>query len=460
MSQYLERYTLTGSRRTAQWVAQAIAQEAAQAANSRGRLPTALTRTLCVPMYDESPEFFHRLCRHPDIHGTLVITCINAPDSAASEPLAATRRLLQRARELGREVDTTSYAWLRRLTAERGAFYLLVLDHCTEGRCLPVREGVGRARRIAADIAFALHVDRQVSSRWMFQTDADATLSDNYFCIRGDLDHCVAVHADFCHRAPGQTSLAQRLYDLSLDYYVVGLAAAKSPYAYYSLGSALAIDSSAYAAVRGYPRRSAGEDFYILNKLAKLGRVRFDPSRRVTLEERQSERVPFGTGPGVRKFSELNNPLEARLFYAPSCFIALGQWLAFIEDTLSSDTPVPDIRSAFVAFVSPEVSEIAVAALEQLKLFDWLQHLLDRYGSIDQAEYQVKIAMDALKTLRLVHALRDCGFANVTAAEAIAWMTTTRPYRSDPGVRALRTELVTTTQSLPSRPFDEAPAET
>ena len=58
-----------------------------------------------------------------------------------------------------------------------------------------------------------------------------------------------------------------------MSYYVAGLAMAGSRYAHHSLGSTIAVHAKTYAAVRGYPKRSAGEDFYLLNKICKLAPV-------------------------------------------------------------------------------------------------------------------------------------------------------------------------------------------
>ncbi|GIR63469.1 MAG: hypothetical protein CM15mP68_1350 [Pseudomonadota bacterium] len=43
-----------------------------------------------------------------------------------------------------------------------------------------------------------------------------------------------------------------------------------SAYAYPTLGSTISVHAQSYARVRGYPKRNAGEDFYLLNKLNKL----------------------------------------------------------------------------------------------------------------------------------------------------------------------------------------------
>ena len=62
------------------------------------------------------------------------------------------------------------------------------------------------------------------------------------------------------------------------------------------MGSCLAVRPEAYAAVRGFPRKNAAEDFYVLDKLAKVGTIARLAGTPLLLEGRLSDRVPFGTG--------------------------------------------------------------------------------------------------------------------------------------------------------------------
>src|SRR6185503_7192191 len=77
----------------------------------------------------------------------------------------------------------------------------------------------------------------------------------------------------FVHVPSGESAVdrAHNIYEVFLRYYVLGLAAAGSPWAMHTIGSSLAVDLDAYAAVRGVPRRDAAEDFYLVSKVAKLG---------------------------------------------------------------------------------------------------------------------------------------------------------------------------------------------
>src|SRR6185295_2791724 len=111
------------------------------------------------------------------------------------------------------------------------------------------------------------------------------------------------VLARFRHEATGDAALdgAHALYEVRLRYDVLGLASAGSPWAMHAIGSTLAVGVEAYAAVRGFPRRMAGEDFHLLAKLAKIGRVVRAGGEPIRLRSRSSDRVPFGTGAAVAR---------------------------------------------------------------------------------------------------------------------------------------------------------------
>ncbi|MFK8032457.1 MAG: hypothetical protein AB8G18_19710 [Gammaproteobacteria bacterium] len=409
--------------------------------------PSSFRRSLCIPAYDESMDFVEALQYHPDIAGTLVILVINAPDNAPGSRLTRTREMLRQLSHTGKMLWHSEQGLMLKHNGNNGEFTILVMDHCSEGRCLPFKQGVGAARKLGNDVALELWNTGLIESGWLYQTDADATLPDNYFVTPETLPKCVAVHLDFQHTDNGETSLAQQLYDLKLDYYTTGLVYAGSPYAHYSLGSALIINANAYAVVRGYPKRSAGEDFYILNKLAKYGRIAFDSSRTIMLKERLSTRVLFGTGPGVLHFQNLDTPLLAEEFYAPESFTTLKIWLSFLLYSARhccGDSAF-NARSAFQHFAGSSATTIAIRALTQRGLFDWLERIVAKYESPEQALQQVRSGMDALKTLQLIHALRDSGYRNVAAVTAKQWLVQEQEYRQleQPELRSNRYSSIT-----------------
>ena len=136
---------------------------------------------------------------------------------------------------------------------------------------------MGLARKIGFDIALRLHQAGRLASSWLHSTDADVILPRDYFerASRVRVPNAAALVYPFVHRGEDDVALARavQLYEISLRYYVLGLASAGSPYAHHTVGSTLAVDAAAYAKVRGVPKRTAAEDFYLLGKLVKIGAI-------------------------------------------------------------------------------------------------------------------------------------------------------------------------------------------
>ena len=182
--------------------------------------------------------------------GALVIVVVNARADADQETLRANAQL----------IGALAVASLPNV---------LVLE-----RVLPADQGVGLARKIGCDVALSLWHQGQLASRFIHTTDADADLPPDYGS-RADLGAGEAgvVLYPFEHRLELGFERAMQLYELSLHYYVRGLAWAGSPWAFHTLGSTIAIDAEVYAQVRGFPRRAAAEDFYLLAKAAKIAKL-------------------------------------------------------------------------------------------------------------------------------------------------------------------------------------------
>ena len=126
---------------------------------------------------------------------------------------------------------------------------------------------------------------------------------------------------------------AAQLYDKHMNYYVDGLRSAGSPYAHHSLGSTIAIHAMTYASIRGYPKRSAGEDFYLLNKTRKIAPIETLTAPILTIEARLSERVPFGTGLPCRILSRGYTATSGNTYfsYHPKSFEALRSAISALQ---------------------------------------------------------------------------------------------------------------------------------
>ena len=91
-------------------------------------------------------------------------------------------------------------------------------------------------------------------------------------------------------------------YELHLRYYVHSVRSTGYPYATHTVGSCFAVRADVYCMEGGMNRRKGGEDFYFIQKVAQRGHFSRCNSTRVVPSPRPSGRVPFGTGPAVRKY--------------------------------------------------------------------------------------------------------------------------------------------------------------
>jgi len=170
---------------------------------------------------------------------------------------------------------------------------------------LPARHaGVGLARKIGMDAAAARFAAAGNPHGVIACLDADCACDDNYlvaleshFERHPDTQACT-IYFEHALSGPLDKELYRAIthYELFLRYYRHGLRFARFPFAYYAVGSCLAIRCDFYARQGGMNRRKAGEDFYFLNKLLAVGGVSENTATRVMPGVRLSTRVPFGTG--------------------------------------------------------------------------------------------------------------------------------------------------------------------
>ncbi len=203
-----------------------------------------------------------------------------------------------------------------------------------------------RARKLGTDIAAELRARGQLASPWLYQTDADATLPDRYFQPDKNLPAAGAIVFSHRHVSPDPAlARAAVTYEAHMAHYVEGLSLAGSPYAYPTLGSTLAVHAESYAAVRGFPKRDAAEDFYLLNKVAKVGGVAWLEDVVVTLEARRSARVPFGTGPALTRILARQAANETITSYNPESFAVLRQIIGYLNALADAPADTPKLEA-------------------------------------------------------------------------------------------------------------------
>ncbi|MEP6768744.1 MAG: hypothetical protein ABJC61_08750 [Acidobacteriota bacterium] len=409
-------------RASAQYLSRHAEPEAALAA----RLPGRFGHALVIPAYGERESLFPLLGSVPagPKGDVLIVVVINArADSPARihEANAAVRERLSRELPDGEDLSAAPPIRAHRLPAGT----LLLIDRAAPGRYLPEGQGVGLARKIGSDVVLALQAAGTVTSPWIHNTDADVLLPPDYF----DQTDAAAPEPSgvgcaiyfYAHRFEEDPALAEaaRLYEISLRYYVLGLAWAESPYAYQSMGSCLAIPAAAYTAVRGFPRKNAAEDFYVLDKLAKVGSILRLSGTPLLLEGRPSDRVPFGTGRALRDLVAKKRALEGFKLYHPLVFGHLAAWLRVLAAVAASQG---DLAAGFREL--PESSLFFRADLLEKTLGK-----MGAFGAVRQAAAEVREPaallrrlhtwFDAFRTLKLVHALRDEGFPSLPWRQAL-----------------------------------------
>ncbi|RDH45479.1 hypothetical protein [Zooshikella ganghwensis] len=372
-------------------------------------LPLIQTRqfksVLVVPCFNETLQSLERLLQPLNIEDSwLVVLVVNAPNNATSQQLASNHKLLN-------QLNVDHKTCLSSLILFN-QHWLYIVNRSTAPNLIPAKSGVGLARKIGADIACRLIHQGIVRFPWIFSTDMDAVLPADY--LEQVIEHpcapnnCSAFIYNYQHLADAHDlTVSQQLYDIRLRYYVLALRWAGSHYAFHTTGSLLAIHSEAYTKVRGFPCRNAGEDFYCLNKLAKVGKIISLRGQPITIDARLSDRVPFGTGPALHSISTLSEPKKDYLYYNPECFDALKKLLSIFK---TKKNLTKDYFEKQLEQLPQEVTN----ALTTLKINQFKKHITQQKLEGDKLKEHFHHWFDGFKTLKLIHYLRDNHFPSLT----------------------------------------------
>ncbi|MCA1580780.1 MAG: glycosyltransferase family 2 protein [Acidobacteria bacterium] len=408
-------------RASTQYLSRHAEPEAAIAA----RLPGRFGHALVIPAYGERESLFPLLGSVPagPKGDVLIVVVVNSRADSPQrihEANAAVRERLSRELPEGEDLSASPPIRAHRLPAGT----LLVIDRAVPGHYLPESQGVGLARKIGSDVVLALQAAGTVTSPWIHNTDADVLLPPDYFDQTDALDPAGAGCAIYFydHRFEEDPALAEaaRLYEISLRYYVLGLAWAESPYAYQSMGSCLAIPAAAYTAVRGFPRKNAAEDFYVLDKLAKAGTILRLSGTALLLEGRPSDRVPFGTGRALRDLVAKKRALDGFKLYHPLVFGHLAAWLRVLSAVAASGG---DLAAGFRELPESNLffrADLLEKTLGEMGAFEAVRLAAAEAREPAALQRRLHTWFDAFRTLKLVHALRDEGFPSLPWRQALA----------------------------------------
>lgn len=181
---------------------------------------------------------------------------------------------------------------------------------------LPAKHaGVGLARKILMDFACERFNKLNNSDGFICSLDADTIVPRNYFAateLTLNTSNSQCLIFNFHHPIEGsiyseKVYRAICLYEMHLRYYKAILCQSGFPHYHFTVGSCFAVEAGTYAKVGGMSKRKAGEDFYFLQKIFPVSETSYLNDVILTPSPRPSWRVPFGTGPTVKKIASAFN---------------------------------------------------------------------------------------------------------------------------------------------------------
>lgn len=370
----------------------------------------AFNNVITIPAYNETFKDIKFTLDSIHDENTLVILVVNSQENSIHEAKESNQKLIKDIINNFATISKNKVSGNISLYKYNDIFILLI-DRTTNNLQLPEKTGVGLARKIAADIATKLIYDGKIVSNWIHCTDSDVVLPINYFQRTKELiDYSAAIypyiHRDISYNNTHKEAIA--LYEISLRHYVNGLKYASSNFAFHTIGSTIAINIEAYANVRGFPVRESGEDFYILNKLAKVGNIISLKNSPIILDGRISDRVPFGTGKSVQKIINLENSENEFLFYNSTIFEKLKIFISVVSNVDNLSNIKKTIND-----------EILSKTLDKIGAFDALNTAMKSSKNPKIYLQHFHHWFDNFRTLKFIHHMRDNYYPSMPIKEII-----------------------------------------
>ena len=265
--------------------------------------------------------------------------------------------------------------------------------------------GAGMARKIGMDEAIRRFNAANKSEGIIVSLDSDCLVSSNYLkrieTVFSENKSCFAATINFMHRFEEMEDPRQeagiRMYEDYLHYYKQALDFAGFPNSIYTIGSAFAVRAGAYVKQGGMNRRQAGEDFYFLHKLTKLGHLTEIADAFVYPSGRVSDRVPFGTGAAMTKWMNFTEDLAQT--YRFDAFLDLKQMFDKVDGFYNvNSTRYTEILASLTTTVQEYLNDISF----EEKLAE-INRNSATPESFRKRFFQVFDAFHVLKFLNMVH---------------------------------------------------------
>lgn len=314
------------------------------------------------------------------------------------------------------EIKSNNKRTIQLLKSYNGKLNLSFIDAASKGKELPDKfAGVGLARKIGCDLALRKFDYCSDRKKIIFFLDSDCTVSSNYLKKVTSEFHKKDLHSaviEYEHHYSEDSPEAEAIicYEIFLRYHRLGLKFAKSYYDYHTIGSTIVCDVESYIKAGGMNKRKAGEDYYFLEKLAKLEKISTVSEPLVYPSSRKSWRVPFGTGQRITR--HLSKKQNEYVGYNPESFKILKKWLNYF-----SSANVIDTKSILkkAKNISPGLYYFLLSHNFER---DW-ERILRNNQSAEEIQKQKIYWFDAFRTLKLIHYLRDNGYPNINLFDAV-----------------------------------------
>ncbi|MCX7874755.1 MAG: hypothetical protein N2321_01165 [Melioribacteraceae bacterium] len=294
-----------------------------------------------------------------------------------------------------------------------------LIDASSENLEMPENDGgVGFARKIGMDLALNYFDYSSSKKKMIYCLDSDCLVSNNYLetlIEEVNQKNIYAGYVEYEHQLPedDEEKKAIILYEIFLRYYVLGLKYATSPFAFDTIGSTMFCDYEHYIKIGGMNKKKAAEDFYFLEKLAKIIQIEKINKTKIFPSSRKSWRVPFGTGQRVNRYFQKTH--NENLVYNPLSFEILKKWneLFFNNEILSADDYLFHAEKIDI--------HLKKFLIEQYFESAW-NKILNETNKKEQIQKQKKFWFDGFRTLKLIHYLRDLFYPMIEYEEAINYL--------------------------------------
>lgn len=388
-------------------------------------VPVDLKISVVIPCFNEENLFKTLTCFRNQIDldfSVEIITVINASIHSSDE-----------IKNLNDENFRNGINWTSTANSDKLKFHFILKND------LPHKHaGVGLARKIGMDEAvFRFHqigMDGIIvcaDADALYENDFLKKVHDHFFVHFPKTTGCSIYfeHPLTGNEFDGKVYEAIIRYELFLRYYKNGLAWCGFPFSYHTIGSSMAVRSSAYQKSGGMNKRQAGEDFYFLQKIIELGNFTEMNSTVIVPSPRPSNRVPFGTGRSVSDWIlNPDNDGNKKLWPVYSIFI--------FDELKKLNEMIPDFYLSNRANLL-NLHPLLIDFLNRNDFENKMKEIRSNSSSPENFRKRFYNWMDAFWILKAVHFLRDEGMGEMDVEIASIELLNRFRIKSEPGLNGV-----------------------